>query len=193
MVNGVESNTVTVYVDNSSPGIYTLAESGIGPGAILHADYTLVTSSSPAVPGETVLLFMDGLGTVTPQVADGAAGSSSPLSYSDEFDAQYIQVYLDDTVDTTALGAVEFAGLAPGFAGLYQVNFAIPAGGLINGDVYILMYTGEAITEMATISVSGFVQPAARISRGRTPRLQRPVLGDRSAGSHRRALPGGRP
>ena len=58
-VNGSKSNKVTVYVDNSAPGIYTLTENGIGPGAILHADFTGVTDSSPATPGETVLLFMN--------------------------------------------------------------------------------------------------------------------------------------
>jgi uncharacterized protein (TIGR03437 family) len=41
-VNGSKSNNVTVYVDNSAPGIYTLPETGLGPGAILHADYSLV-------------------------------------------------------------------------------------------------------------------------------------------------------
>ena len=53
-VNGSKSNPVTVYVDNSAPGIYTLTENGIGAGAILHADYSEVTDSSPAKPGETV-------------------------------------------------------------------------------------------------------------------------------------------
>ena len=78
-VNGSKSNSVTVYVDNSAPGIYTLAENGIGSGAILHADYSLVNDSSPAVPGETVLLFMNGLGTVTPAVGDGVAGIQQPV------------------------------------------------------------------------------------------------------------------
>ncbi len=108
VVNGSKSNAVTVYVDNTSPGIYTLPENGIGPGAILHADYIEVTDSDPAVPGETVLLFMNGLGTVTPPVDDGAAASGVTLSKSDEYPD--ITVYLDDGVDTLASANVAFAG-----------------------------------------------------------------------------------
>jgi len=161
VVNGSQSNTVTVYIDNTSPGLYTLTENGIGPGAILHKDFTEVTDGSPAVPGETVLLFMNGLGTVTPQVADGAGGPSNPLSYSDEY--QDIVVDLDDGVDSPAETTVTYGGLAPGFAGLYQVNFKLPTSGLENGDVYVAFNTNEALNIMATISVSGFPQSSARV------------------------------
>jgi uncharacterized protein (TIGR03437 family) len=156
VVNKSKSNEVTVYVDNSSPGIYTFPANGISAGTILHSDYTIVSDSSPAVPGETVLLFMNGLGSVTPQVGDGVAASSTTLTYSDEFDNDDIIVYLDDGVDALALADVDFAGLAPGFAGLYQVNFTLPESGLTNGDVFIYFETLEATNEMATISLSGF-------------------------------------
>jgi len=173
-VLGLKSNSVTVYADNSAPGIYTLNESGIGPGAILHADYSLVDDSSPAVPGETVLLFMNGLGTVTPPVGDGVAASGNPLSYSDEYNAGYLDVFLDDGVDPAVQANVLFAGLAPGLAGLYQVNFTVPSSGLANGDVSIAFDTAEALNEMATISLAGFpssglAQPGARIAPGRRP------------------------
>lgn len=189
IVNDSKSNEVTVYVDYSSPGIFTLAENGIGPGAILHANYTLVTSSSPAVPGETVLLFMDGLGMVTPQVDDGAAASSYPLSYSDEYDFGYLQMYLDDGVNPTEPGSVAFAGLAPGFAGLYQVNFSLPLGGLNDGNAYLLLYTNEAIVELATIPISGFGATAGPVSAARRPGLPAARLRPRRAPSRRRALP----
>jgi len=51
---------------------------GIGPGAILHADYTLVNAAKPAKVGETILIFLTGLGPVTPAVPDGAP-PNSPL------------------------------------------------------------------------------------------------------------------
>src|ERR1017187_659737 len=196
LVNESKSNTVTVYVDNSSPGIYTLAENGIGPGAILHADYTVVNDSSPAVPGETVLLFMNGLGTVTPQVGDGVAASSNPLNYSDEYNAGSVSVYLDDGVDPPAQANVTFAGLAPGFAGLYQVNFTLPAASaLANGDVYVSFDTLEALTEMSTIRLSGFALAAAQTTPSRRPaRLRRPAAAPaathgRNVKNYRRALP----
>jgi uncharacterized protein (TIGR03437 family) len=158
IVNGSKSNSVTVYADESAPAIYTISQNGLGTSALLHSNYTPVNDSSPAVPGETVSLFLNGLGTVTPTVADGAAGPSSPLSYSDEFNSGYISIVLDDFVDNYVQANVTFAGLAPGFPGLYQVNFTIPTNtrSLGNGHSYIVVNTYEGENEMATISLSGF-------------------------------------
>jgi uncharacterized protein (TIGR03437 family) len=189
VANGSKSNSVTVYADNSSPGIYTLPETGLGAGAILHSDYSLVSDSNPATPGETVLLFMNGLGTVTPQVSDGAAASGDPLSYSDEYNAGDILVYLDDGTGNFPEANVLFAGLAPGLAGLYQVNFTLPSSGVANGDVYIAFDTLEAYNEMATVAVSGFTasglaKPSARVAPGR-----RRAAHSKSAKKRHRALP----
>jgi uncharacterized protein (TIGR03437 family) len=154
IVNGAKSNPVTVYIDNSAPGIYTLTQNGIGASAILHSNFTVVNSSSPAVPGETVQLFMNGLGTVTPAVADGAAGPSSPLSTVDGISGLF--VLLNDGIDAYKRANVTFAGLAPGFPGLYQVNFTIPTTGLRSGNVNVNFQTNEAGVEMSTINLSGF-------------------------------------
>jgi len=195
-VNGAKSNLVTVYVDNTAPGIYTLSQNGIGAGAILHSDYSEVTDKSPAVPGETVLLFMNGLGTVTPQVGDGEAGSGTNLSVSDE--SEDIFVLLDDGVNPLGMADVAFAGLAPGIAGLYQVNFTVPESGLANGDVSIAFDTNEALNFMSTISLSGFTQSGQAVLGHRaSPRVallrsRAAVAGSRYCGHAkklRRALP----
>jgi uncharacterized protein (TIGR03437 family) len=164
-VNGVKSNPVTVYLDNTAPGIYTLAQNGIGAGAILHTDYSGVTASSPAKPGETVLMFLTGLGPVTPEVADGAAAPSSPLSNSVEAADTLLFV---DGVEANVL----FAGLSPGLAGLYQVNFTVPSSGLTNGDASIAFDTDEALNVMSTMNVSGFTGRAAQMDTNRASRLR---------------------
>lgn len=195
-VGGSMSNTVTVYEDNTSPGIYSLTQNGLGSGAILHANSTVVSDSSPAVPGETVQLFMNGLGTVTPGVADGAAGKANPLSYSDEFNAGLISIGLGDAAGNIGNAVVQFAGLAPCCAGLYQVNFTLPSRNSIsNGDASIFFETAEAQNIMATIALSGFTGQAtpAAVVPARLAQLRskiatvapRPVV----YRSHRRALP----
>lgn len=118
---------------------------------------------------------------------DGAAGPSQTLSDANEYDDDEIEVFLDDGVDQPASADLYFAGLAPGFAGLYQVNFAVPEDGLTNGDVYILLYTNEAISEMSTIAVTGFTQSAARPVSAR--RVFGPRVHPKRARSRRRALP----
>ena len=60
------SNTVTVPVAASTPGIFSLDQSGAGSGAILHTDFTVVNDKSPATRGETIQIYLTGLGAVTP-------------------------------------------------------------------------------------------------------------------------------
>ena len=113
---GTNSNTVTVPVAATAPGMFSSDQSGTGTGAIRHADFTLVTAASPAVGGETVLLYLTGIGAVNQPPADGTAGGASNLS----------------TAQVTVLvggnpGQVAYSGLAPGFPGLYQINVTLPA------------------------------------------------------------------
>src|SRR5204863_517157 len=42
------SNTVTLPVAATAPGIFALDQTGAGPGAILHSDYTVVNDARPA-------------------------------------------------------------------------------------------------------------------------------------------------
>ncbi|HEX5229802.1 MAG TPA: hypothetical protein VFW44_18950, partial [Bryobacteraceae bacterium] len=82
--NGVAANPVTLYANFSAPGVFTLTSNdgtfapGIGPAAVLHTDYSLVTADHPAIPGETLQLYVTGLGPVTPSVGDGFAAPSNP-------------------------------------------------------------------------------------------------------------------
>src|ERR1035441_10398804 len=113
----VNSNTVTVPVAATSPGVYTLDQSGSGGGAILHADYSLVNDAKPAIGGETVLIYLTGLGTVTPGLTDGTAGTITTL-YTADTD---VVVYVGGEQ-----ASVLFKGLAPGYPGLYQPNVTLP-------------------------------------------------------------------
>jgi uncharacterized protein (TIGR03437 family) len=109
-----DSTAEPVQVDAASPGIFAVTQSGAGSGAILHANFSLVNSGSPARPGETVLIYCTGLGATTPAVKTGAAGNG------------------ESTVNlpTASIGGqnarVDFSGAAPGFAGLYQINAVVP-------------------------------------------------------------------
>ena len=42
-----------------------------------------MNAAKPATGGETVLIYLTGLGTVTPPVADGTAGTGTALHTSD--------------------------------------------------------------------------------------------------------------
>ena len=113
--NGTSSNTVNVPLTRTAPGVFSLDSTGIGPGAILHANFSPVNAAKPAKIGETVLVFLTGLGAVNPPVADGTAGGASKA-------AAPVNVLIGGVTAT-----VGYAGLAPGFPGLYQLNVTVPA------------------------------------------------------------------
>lgn len=141
------SNTVTVPLANTSPGIYSVDYSGAGWGVVLHADYSLVTPASPATKGETVQVFLTGLGPVKPTVADGVAAPSSPLSLVALSSSQLL-VYMNGQP-----AAVQFAGLAPGFPGLYQLNVTVPASLTATGHVDLAINTPDAFTDQVFIPI----------------------------------------
>ena len=139
------SNTVTVPVAATSPGIYTLDTSGTGLGAILHADYSLVNAAKPAVPGETVAVYLTGMGAVSPSVADGTAGKASPLSYTQ---AAPLTVYLAGQP-----AQVVYSGLAPGYPGLYQLNITLPSFLLSPGNLPLAIESPNAFHDQVQIAV----------------------------------------
>ena len=83
----------------------------------------------------------------------GGAGPSSPLA----------RAMTSTTVLMDGRSAqVTFAGLAPGFAGLYQINFVVPAG--VGGDVVTTVQVGNTVSNEVTINVAGAYSVAANYS-----------------------------
>ncbi len=148
--NGVKSNVVQMYLTDAAPGSFSQKANGIGLAAANHAlTGQLITAANPAVSGEYISLYLTGLGTVTPTVADGALGPATlPLSYSDVYNAGNLSVSFNDygpNGSTGNAGTIGYAGLAPTLAGLYQINVQVPLSGLAPGDnVYVAFDTDAA-------------------------------------------------
>lgn len=142
--NGQSSTPITVPLALTAPGFFSQNSSGIGAGVVTHSNGSLVTAASPAKKGETVTLYLTGLGAVTPAVSDGSAGQSSPLSKVNE-------TILVIVGNLTA--SVSYAGLAPGFPGLYQINATIPSGLSGTGNFGLAVETAEAFAEQITIAI----------------------------------------
>jgi len=143
--NGSQSNMVQSYSGTTQPGVFTLPPGGVGNGAILHADFTVVSASSPAKIGETVQIFLTGLGPVNSTVAAGAAGPTSPPAL------------VTNSVDVGVAGGqgrVSYQGLAPQLAGLYQLNVTIPAGVTTGSSVVLEISTVDADNVQAVIPIA---------------------------------------
>jgi uncharacterized protein (TIGR03437 family) len=144
-VNGAKSNVVNVPLAATAPGIFSIPQNGLGDGAVLHPDYSLVSQSSPALPGEFVQVFLTGLGAVNPAVPDGMAAPAKPLATA----VGPLNVYVGGVL----VSNVQFKGLSPGLASLYQVNVQIPlnAG---PGPQTLAIQTVEGFTDMVNVWVA---------------------------------------
>jgi uncharacterized protein (TIGR03437 family) len=142
------SNTVTVPVANTSPGFFASDQSGTGIAAVLHGDANrgLVTPDNPASPGETVVVFLSGMGAVNPAIADGTATGTNPLS---KIAASPIAMYIAGQIaDTSA-----YTGLAPGYPGLYQINVVVPLAIFSSGNVPMAISTPNAFHDQVSLPV----------------------------------------
>lgn len=110
---GVASAPALVPVQDRAPGVFTL--DGVAAAA-LNEDGILNSPTAPAARGSAVTIFATGPGSTTPQVAAGRPAPADPLSV-----ASGVSVFVDDQP-----AEVLFAGLAPGFVGLLQVNLRVP-------------------------------------------------------------------
>jgi uncharacterized protein (TIGR03437 family) len=163
--NGVLSNVVTMFVNLTAPGVFTVPPGGVGYGAVLHGDYSLVTAQSPAQVGETVAIYLTGLGTTNPVITDGSAGPPSSATNNP------IEVYIGGIQAT----AVAYSGLAPQLAGLYQLNVTIPSG-VTTGDNTLEIVgpdsdASEALIPVGTaVTTSGAPAPQPALRRHKLPR-----------------------
>jgi len=148
--NGTRSNTITVPIAASAPGIATVAQNGIGAGAITHANGTLVTQSSPAARGETVVIYLTGLGAVSPAVGDGAAATG--LHASNTVQTIYIDGVCAHAPNCDASN-ISYQGLTPGYAGLYQINVTIPVNATPGPAVPLAIQTTNGFTDMVDIAI----------------------------------------
>lgn len=110
--------TISVPLGAAAPGLF---QQDATNAVATFAGGSVVTPQSPARPGDIVVLWATGLGATDPLPIYGQAPSAAaPLSAGAN-----LSVLLDGV--PVPAGAVAYAGLAPGFPGLYQINLVLPA------------------------------------------------------------------
>jgi uncharacterized protein (TIGR03437 family) len=144
-VGGVQSNAQTVSLAAFSPGIFTLDASGKGQGAILVASTSqLANSATPAPRGSWIAIFCTGLGPVTNQPASGSVAPTTPLA----------RTLTNPSVSIGGADAsLNYAGLAPGLVGLYQVNALVPSATPVGSAVPVVITIGGVVSNTVTIAV----------------------------------------
>lgn len=140
--DGAQRATVTVPVASTAPGLFTV-ENGGGQVVAVHADGGLNSAANPAGLGEVVTLYATGEGATTPR---GRAG-------------QFAEAPLPRPVASVGLtlagqpAGILYAGAAPGYVGLTQINARIPESITPGSALPVLLQVGAAQSQ-ANVSLA---------------------------------------
>ncbi|HLK49831.1 MAG TPA: hypothetical protein VKT49_16930 [Bryobacteraceae bacterium] len=114
---GVTGPEVTITLVDAVPNFF---RAGDGYVVAQHTDYSLITPAHPARAGEVIVVYATGLGMTHPNPAPGEIPRYPGL-----------MAHLDTLRVTVGgviipAGQILYAGLTPGWAGLYQINLQLP-------------------------------------------------------------------
>jgi uncharacterized protein (TIGR03437 family) len=141
----IDSSTgplISVQLAAAAPALFQLDPQN---AVATRADGSVITPAAPAKPGDVVVLYATGLGQTTPPIAYRELPTSAAwLTQAGDFQVVLDGVPLDPR-------AILYAGIAPGFAGLYQINVILPPSAGVNPEVRIGI--GE------TLSMPGLLLP----------------------------------
>ena len=146
-VGGLLTAPQNYLIAPAQPGLFDI---GGGQGAVLIANTAIVVApvgsipgrqARPAESGEFLSIFCTGLGATSPTVESGAIGAGEAVT----------------TPVTATIGgvnaSVSFAGLAPNFVGLYQVNAVVPGGVVPGPAVPVVITQNGIVSNTVTVAV----------------------------------------
>ena len=114
------SNSFHFTVQSSAPSVFLSGVAGplTGLATIVRAaNNQLVTPTNPIRPGDTLVIYLTGMGLTSPVVQAGLPAPTSPLAWAN-IGARVTLGGADLTV--------QYAGLVPGEIGVYQINAVVP-------------------------------------------------------------------
>lgn len=146
-----------ILVTSTSPGLFTVNQTGSGQAAAVNQDNTANSTSNPAPIGSVISLYGTGQGQVNPPVPDGMAAPSGSLATtvavptSDGKTCVTSQPSMCVAIGS-AFGDVQYSGLAPGYVGLWQINVKIPQG-IATGSVPVRVVINGAPSNTVTVAI----------------------------------------
>jgi uncharacterized protein (TIGR03437 family) len=142
VLNGAAATSAFgLIIVDEEPGIFTLAGSGTGQGAVVNVDsatgvWTLNSSSNTAARGSGIVIYATGLGSLATPLADAAA-ATGPDKLSDS-----VQVMIGGQP-----AVVTYAGTAAGYiGGIVQINAMVPPTVTAGKAVSLYIAGGDANT-----------------------------------------------
>ncbi len=147
----------------AAPGIFTIPPTGQGTAVLVFVDPAdqitkiaapVLASGSigyPTAPiprGQAAFFYATGLGALTPPVNDGSGGTDPPLVAHLAISQPIV------TVGGTQV-KVNYAGQAPGYPGVDQINIVIPPGATPGDGIPLQIQAadGSVFSNIGTISI----------------------------------------
>jgi uncharacterized protein (TIGR03437 family) len=108
------------------------------------ANNQLVTPTNPIRQGDTLVIYLTGMGLTSPSVAAGVPAPLSPLASASD-------------VPKVSLGGTSldilYAGLAPDEIGVYQINVVVPSGVTQGLNEPLVISQGSGLGANTTLNV----------------------------------------
>lgn len=116
-LNGKTGPEVDIQIADNSPGLFPMDDQRV---IATRPDGSLLTPDAPAFSGEILVLYAAGLGLTQPSFT----GLTLPNIAASITARRDFALLLND--EAIPDDHILYAGVTPGFAGLYQVNFRVP-------------------------------------------------------------------
>jgi len=160
-VPGVSSSPITLPLLDTSPGIFTVDQSGNGQGVIFNADPLVKNGSSPnspqnpAPPGSAITLFAAGAGQWNVPYPDGSIvlngspASASGLGFNSTAPTAPVSLTIGGQSAT-----ILYVGAESGkVSGMLQVNAVVPEG-IGSGSQPIVLKIGDNDNSQQPVTIS---------------------------------------
>lgn len=132
--NGSGVTTVNLAIQTAVPAVFTVDRSGHGPAAAVDATTGIaIDGSHPARAGDSIELFLTGLGATTRSAGLDVANQQPAVTIGGRN------------------CPVTFAGRAPGFTGLDQINCIVPIG--TSGTEELVVISGDRVSNSTTVII----------------------------------------
>jgi len=142
VAGSIASGAVSVTVQPAAPSILTYGDAN-NRAVVINPDGSVNAAANGAKPGSVMVGYLIGSGPLDNPIPTGAPAPLTPLS----------QEKLMTTVSVGGSTAnVQFAGMAPGYVGLMQLNFVMP--NIAPGDYPLQVTIGSAGSNQPLLTVS---------------------------------------
>lgn len=114
---GAAGPAVKLSLREAAPSLFPVAQ---------HADGALVSADNPPQPDEWLVLYALGLGRTPGRVQDNQIPLLSDFTLDNLTIQRRNELRITLNGEVVDPGRIAYAGLSPGYAGLYQINFQMP-------------------------------------------------------------------